>query len=53
MNNLRKRLLMSFLTIGIFGLSINYCNHLKEGNEKLAMTEKEITNPLVIFVSHN
>ncbi len=53
MNNLGKRLLMSFLAIGIFGLSINYCNQLKKGNEGLALSEQEITSPSMKYISHN
>lgn len=53
MSNQRKRLLMSFLAIGIFGLSINYCNQLKDGNERLALAEKEMTTPFMKFISRN
>ncbi len=51
MNVLLKRLMMSFLVIGIFGLSINYCNQLKDGKETLALSKKDITNPEAIYIS--
>jgi hypothetical protein len=44
MNVLLKRLIMSFLAIGNFELSINYCYNLKKDNEIISLLKKESIN---------